>query len=427
MATPLALASNVGSAASQPSGRVRVWRRSKRATSADGLVVQWWNALSHSAWACWPRSTAARVCAITAGGTSKCFSGSKPRTLLGRSDLVGAEGRAVGLLGALGVGCGPGDDRAQHDEARSVGLGASRLDRGVQRRDVLGVGRVVVGPVDGLHVPAVGLVAGRDVLGEGDVGVALDGDPVGVVDHREVAELLGAGDRGGLATDALLEVAVAADGVDVVVERRLAGCGVRVEHAALAAGGHRHADRVGDALAQRTGGGLDAGGVAVLGVTGGLAAPGAQRLEVLELEAPAAEEELRVERDRAVAAGEHEPVAAGPLRVSGVVPHHLLEEEVRRGREAHRGAGVAVADLLHGIHGEDSRSVDSQLVDLGPVQSSGVAHRLPLQSRRLSLGGLRPVGRRVLRHRRDYSPEDDRLETSNPPSRDTPPVREDPP
>ena len=157
---------------------------------------------------------------------------------------------------------------------------------------------------------------------------------------------------GGLAADALLDVAVAADRVDVVVERRGALGGVRVEQAALAAGGHRHADRVGDALAERAGRGLDAGGVAVLRVARGLAAPGAQRLEVLELEAPAAEEELEVERDRAVARGEHEAVAAGPARVGGVVPHHLLEEQVRHGREAHGGARVAVADLLHRVHGE---------------------------------------------------------------------------
>jgi hypothetical protein len=108
-------------------------------------------------------------------------------------------------------------------------------------------------------VPAVSLVALADVLGERDVGAALDGDLVVVVDQDQVAELLGAGDRGGLAADALLEVAVAGDGVDEVVERRGAQRGVGVEQAVLAAGGHGHADGVADALAQRTGGGLDAG------------------------------------------------------------------------------------------------------------------------------------------------------------------------
>ena len=79
------------------------------------------------------------------------------------------------------------------------------------------------------------------------------------------------------------------------------GGGVGVEQAALAAGGHRHADRVADALAERAGGGLDAGGVAVLRVARGLAAPGAQRLEVVELEAVAGEVELDVQGEAASA------------------------------------------------------------------------------------------------------------------------------
>ena len=58
--------------------------------------------------------------------------------------------------------------------------------------------------------------------------------------------------------DALLDVAVRGEHVDVVVERAGAGGGVRVEQAALAAGGHGHADRVGQALAERPGGGLHA-------------------------------------------------------------------------------------------------------------------------------------------------------------------------
>ena len=127
---------------------------------------------------------------------------------------------------------------------------------------------------------------------------------------------------------------------------------VRVEQAALAAGGHRHADRVADALAERAGGGLDAGGVPVLGVARGQRAPGPQRLEVVELEPVAGQVELDVEREAGVAGGEDEPVAAGPVRVGRVVPQVALEEQVRRRREAHRRAGVAVADLLDRVHGQ---------------------------------------------------------------------------
>ena len=182
----------------------------------------------------------------------------------------------------------------------------------------------------------------------------------------------------------------------MVVERRGALVGVGVEHAALAARGHRHADRVADALAERAGGGLDTGGVAVLRVTGGLAAPGAQRLDVLELEAPAAEEELEVERQRRVSAGEDEAVAARPVRVGGVVAHHLLEQQVRRRGQAHGGAGVAVADLLHGIHREHPDRVHGLVVELGPVQRGGSAHQGPF--------GFAPGGASVrVGHDRAYS------------------------
>ena len=94
-----------------------------------------------------------------------------------------------------------------------------------------------------------------------------------VVDHDEVAELLVAGERGGLAGHALLQVAVAGDDVDEVVERARAGRGVRVEQAALEARRVGEADGGGEALAERAGGDLDAVGVAVLGVAGGLASP----------------------------------------------------------------------------------------------------------------------------------------------------------
>ena len=290
----------VGPAVGQGAGLHPLEEGARRPTASSSSA---WNSSSHAAWAALPRSTSSRVCSSTPGGTSKVWSGSKPSTSLVAATSSVAERRAVRLAGVLGVGGGPGDDRAQHDEARPVGHRLGRLHRGVQRRHVLAVLGPAVGPVDGLHVPAVGLVARGDVLAERDVGVVLDRDLVGVVDQREVAELAGRRRcEEASARDALLDVAVAADAEDPVVERRGAVRGVGVEQAALPAGGHRHADGVADALAERAGGGLDAGGVAVLGVAGRLAAPGPQRLEVLELQAPAAEEQLQVEGQRRVPA-----------------------------------------------------------------------------------------------------------------------------
>jgi len=154
------------------------------------------------------------------------------------------------------------------------------------------VGREVSIGLEGL--PAVGGVTGDDVLGEGDVGVVLDGDRVVVPEDDEVAELLGARQRGRLRGDALLDVTVGGDDVDVVVERGLAGRGLRVEQAALAAGRHRHTDGGRQALTQRAGGDLDTGGVADFRVPRGERAPRTQCLEVVELQTEPTEVELDV-------------------------------------------------------------------------------------------------------------------------------------
>ena len=197
--------------------------------------------------------------------------GVEAEDVLGRPDLVLAQRRAVGGAGVLLVRRGPADDRPQHDQRRAAGLGPGGGQRAVDRRQVLAV-------VDVLHVPAVGLVPRADVLGERDVGVVLDRDPVGVVDQDQVPQLLGAGQRGRLAADTLLEVAVGGERPDGVVEHALALGGVGVQQAALAAGGHRHADGVADALAQRAGRRLHARCVVDLGVARRPGAPGAQRL-----------------------------------------------------------------------------------------------------------------------------------------------------
>ena len=151
-----------------------------------------------------------------------------------------------------------------------------------------------------------------NVLAKRDIRVALDGDLVVVVDDDQVAELLVARERGSLAGDALLDVAVAGDHVDEVIERAGACCGIRVEQAALetCCVGETHGG--GQPLAQRTGGHLDAGGVAVLRVARGGGAPGAVGLKVGALQPVAAEVELDVLGQRAVAAGEDEPIPADP-------------------------------------------------------------------------------------------------------------------
>ena len=180
-----------------------------------------------------------------------------------------------------------------------------------------------------------------------------------------------AGQRGRLAGHAFLHAAVTGDDVDVMVERRLARRGVGVEQAAFAAGRHGHADAVGHALPERSGGDLDAGGVPVLGVARSQRLPGPQLLEVGQLEAVAGQEQLAVLGQRGVPVGQDEPVAGDPVRVGRVVAHHPLVEQVGQRGQAHRGAGVAVAGLLHGVGGQQPGGVDGLGVEIGPPVGMG--------------------------------------------------------
>ncbi len=145
--------------------------------------------------------------------------------------------------------------------------------------DRVGDPLAVVGVADPLDLPAIAEKAGGDILAEGERGVALDRDVVAVVDPAEVAEPQMAGERGRLAADALHHAAVAAQRVDVVVEDVEAG---PVEVPGQPIGGDRHADAVGDALAERAGRGLDPRGQMVFGMARAFAAELAEMLQVVE-------------------------------------------------------------------------------------------------------------------------------------------------
>jgi hypothetical protein len=90
--------------------------------------------------------------------------------LLGGDDRVGTKRFAVSLL-AVRLGAAPADDRVDDDEGGSV---VGRLEAFDCPRERLSI----VGVVDVEHVPTIGLEALAHILGEGEVGMALDADTV---------------------------------------------------------------------------------------------------------------------------------------------------------------------------------------------------------------------------------------------------------
>jgi hypothetical protein len=262
----------------------------------------------------------------------------------------------VGLARALLVGRRPADDRLDADERRPLLLAHGLVDRHLERGQVVGV-------VDGLHMPAVGLEALGDVLGvEAQVGRTVERDVVVVVDIDDPPEAELAGQRGRLGGDPLHEVAVGDDGEDAVVLDL--GPEVRAQEAL----GHRHPDSVGEALAEGARRDLHAGSdvdAVALGVAGRQRAPLAEVLQLLERQVVAAEVQHRVQEHRAVAGGQDEAVAVGPRRVGGVVLHDAREEQVGDGSHRHRQPRVPGVGCLDAVHGQRADGVDAQAVDVG--------------------------------------------------------------
>ena len=274
----------------------------------------------------------------------------------------------MNAAGVLLTGGGPANDGAQRDERGFRGLGLGGLKSLIQSGGVLLVGPIFAEPVDALNVPAVGLVAGQDVLVESNGGVVLDRDVVVVPDDGEVAKFLGASQRGGFGGHTFFEAAVAGDDVHVVVEDRLAERGVGIEQAVDAAGIHGEADGGGDACAKRTGRDLNALGVAVFGVARCQGAGGAQLLDVVELEAEACQVELDVLGERRVTSGEDETVTADPSRIGRIDVHDLVVEEVRGGCERNGGAGVSGSGLLDGVCREELCGLHSCIINMVPLK-----------------------------------------------------------
>jgi hypothetical protein len=252
-----------------------------------------------------------------------------------------------------------------------------------QRRPVRGLGehlqRVldapqVVGVADAQHVPAIGLEARGDVLGEGDAGLAFDGDVVVVVDPAEVVQGEMARERGRFRRHAFHHAAVAADRIDVVAEDLEVRPIVAVGKPRL---GDGHANAGGNALAERSGGGFYTRHQMVLGVTRGLAAELTEVLDVVERHrrlpepfvfgvhrAGAGEKEHRPQQHRGMTVGEHEPIAVRPDRVFRIEAHDPVPERVDERRQRHRRPGMSGIRLLDRIDRQRANAIDRQLVQL---------------------------------------------------------------
>ena len=182
-----------------------------------------------------------------------------------------------------------------------------------------------------------------------------------------------AGHRDRFLADALHQAAVAHEDVGPMVAEVVAELGVQD------ALGQRKADRVGDALAERAGRRLDAVGVLVFGMAGGLAVDLAEPLQLVEGHVLVAGQiEQAVQQHRGMAVRQHEAVAVEPMRIGRIELHEIPEQHGRDVGHAHRRAGMAALGLLHGIHRKKADAVGH----VPQMLVAGLGNRLDGRSRR---------------------------------------------
>ena len=290
------------------------------------------------------------------------------RTRCGDFDV--AQRRAVHVVPALLVRCAESDHGLAADQRRLDALRLGGVDRGVDRLRV-----VPVHVRD--HVPAVGLEALRRVVGEPAFDVAVDRNAVVVVEADQLAEPQRAGQRAGFVRNAFHQAAVAEEHVGVVIDDVEA---VAVELGGEHLLGQRHAHRVGQALAERSGGRFHAGRVTVFGVPRCLAVQLAELLDVVDRQVVAGQVQQRVKQHRPVAVRQHEPVAVGPLGILRVVAKVMIPQHFGDFRHAHRRAGVAGIGLLHGVHGERTNGA-GEVVEHGLLEIAECRHQMLPESR----------------------------------------------
>ncbi|VTN11031.1 Uncharacterised protein [Raoultella terrigena] len=109
------------------------------------------------------------------------------------------------------------------------------------------------------HVPAVGFETFSGIVGEPAFNVTVDGDAVVVIERHQLAQLQGTGQGARFVRNAFHHAAVAHERVGEVVNDIVART---VELRRQGFFSNRHPDRVGNPLAQRAGGGFNAGGIA---------------------------------------------------------------------------------------------------------------------------------------------------------------------
>ncbi len=251
-------------------------------------------------------------------------------------------------LSLAGEGRTDGDGGPDDDQGRFAGLGFGRGERIGDCHTVIAVGNFE-------DLPAVSFIALADIFGESDVGIALDGNVIIIVKHDQLAQFQGAGQGSCFAGDPFHQAAVANKCVGVMVDDLEIGA---VEPGGQMSLADRHTDRRCHALTERPSCHFDTDSVTEFRMARRLAAPLAERLQIIQGQAVAEQVKQRIEQHRGVAGAQHEAVAVDPLRIGRIVVHDFRPQGVCHRCGPHWFTGMARLGFLDTFRRQDADRVD---------------------------------------------------------------------
>ena len=210
----------------------------------------------------------------------------------GQGDFLGAQWCAVAVFLALLVRRTEADGGLAADQGWQRAL-ARGLDGGL---DLFRI--VAVDVAD--HLPVVGFEALGRVVGEPAFDFTVDGDAVVIVEGDQLAQAQGAGQGRDFMGNAFHHAAIAQEHIGLVIDDVVAGT-VELRRQDFFRQGETHG--IGQALAQRAGGGFHTRGVAEFRVARGTAVQLAEVLQVVDRQIVAGQVQQRVDQHRAMTVG----------------------------------------------------------------------------------------------------------------------------
>src|SRR5579859_8176610 len=209
-------------------------------------------------------------------------------------------------------------------------------------------------------MPVIGLEALAHIFAEGQTGIALDRNMVIIVEVDKFAELEKTSHGSGLRGDAFHQIAIAGNGVDIMIDNSVIRAVVAISQEAL---GNCHTDAVSKTLTERAGSGFYASRMTMLGMARCEAAPLAELLELLQREIVASEIEHAIQKHRGVSGREDKAVAVAPGRVARIIVHKARPEQMGKGSQGHCGTGMTGIGLLYRVHCQGADRIDTEFFE----------------------------------------------------------------